>query len=155
MFGDFSTQRVQNERGRDKTTREAAKIIKRSGDAGSTFGRPRCFEDVMSPCFLDHFRSVVRAGVFLSLGDLPNGEAGPTFQSTGATLSGKVVCARSDDPPELELSADLDAADNVQPDGGGYDPMDVANKVFFRVVHSHPRCMKTVRIPHAAGGRIS
>jgi hypothetical protein len=125
LFEDFSKHRAYNERAKNLDKTQVAKLLTHPKRVSGSF------DDILRATFLSHFRAVVQDGTVCSFGPISEGDAMPSFVSTGDELS-QIV--KTDKPADgdcaLELAPDLD----VDEDTCLYeDDAYMSKRVFFRL----------------------
>ena len=104
---------------------------------------PLTHESVVCQNAVEHMKEVLQPGCFFSVSPFGDGNR-PALLSLADRMSRswKPVI----DGPQLQ--ADIAQGHEVQ------ENVDFANDLFFRVIHSRPKGMRTARLPHAAAGRL-
>ena len=98
---------------------------------------------------VDHMRSTLSTGSFLSICNIPDGEARPDVCTVDDVLCERTPAQAPALPSGLVLEAD-----NRDGDMAPSAPLGNPNVMFFRIVHTKPRSMKNVRWPVAVSGRL-
>ena len=150
-YASRSVERTRHEREAVRRAYVGTKQVKTSKDT------PVTHDGVVRAALLDHFRSVADPSRFYAL------QMAPTSAVEGVLNE---PLAKRQKRPTRKLVCDVDLADDdVDDDDGGLrgvsgddaigDVLANVPLLYFRVVHAHPSVMHTVRVPLAAGRRLS
>ena len=150
-YASRSEQRTRNVREGERRGRVGVKQVKTSKDT------PVSHAGVLRAALLDHFRSVADPSCFYALHMPPS-----------STVEGVLnePLAKRQKRPTRKLVCDVDLADDdvddvdgglpgVSGDGAIGDVLANVPLLYFRVIHAKPSAMHTVRVPLAAGRRLS
>ena len=153
-FDDHGASRAQHAREAARNARAGLRQLGRPHQLPEPVTQDRVFRSAL----FDHFRHVADPTKFYSMPLLPNEETGQVALPCGLdTVFAEPAAKRLRVATGLSLAADIDGDGcDVAADRSGFSGEHPGRyTIHFRVVHAKPSLMHTVRVPLAAGRRLS